>query len=274
MPELPDIVILTRSMNDALLNRKILDAKVNQPKVLNRSVQAFRKIVIGRTFLNFRQRGKWILATLTDGWILAFNLGMGGEVRLHSTNEVPDTQRERLVFKLDTAEQIWINFWWFGNVHVIRPSKLIEHPQLGKLGIEPLSDEFTVEKLTSMLGGRRGRIKSYLLDQKFVAGIGNVYVQDILWHAQLHPNRKANTLNQDDLSKLYKAIRLVLETGIKWGPGPGEQDIWGNRGSWKKVEEYPQVAYQTGKKCPRCNGIIKEVRVGSTKSYICPQCQI
>ena len=273
MPELPDIVILARSMNEALTDRTINDAKVNQPKVLNRSVQAFRRAVIDRTFLGFQQRGKWILATLTNDWILAFNLGMGGEIRLHSFSEVPDRKHERVVFTIDNGKQIWVHFWWFGHVHVVPPSKLKEHPQLGTLGIEPLSEEFTVEKLASMLNGRRGRIKSYLLDQRFIAGIGNVYVQDILWYARLHPNRKANTLKPGDVARLHRAIRLVLRTGIKWGPGPGEQDIWGNRGNWKRVKEFPKIGYRTGEKCPKCGEIINELRVGSTTSYICPRCQ-
>ena len=121
--------------------------------------------------------------------------------------------------------------------------------------------------------GRRGRIKSYFLDQRFIAGIGNVYIQDILWHAQLHPNRKANTLEPGDISRLHKATRLVLEQGIKYGPGPGEQDIYGNKGRWGKVKGFPQVGYRTGEGCPECGGAIEEIRVGSTTSYICSNCQ-
>lgn len=273
MPELPDIAILARSMNDVLKNRTILNVKVNQPKVLDRPVRAFRHAVVGRTFLSFRQRGKWVIATLSDNWILAFNLGMGGEICLHSDTEVPDPKHERVIFTLDTGEQIWIHFSWFGHVHAIPSTQLEKHAQLGTLGIEPLSDEFTVEKLALMLNGRRGRIKSYLLDQRFIAGIGNVYVQDILWYARLHPKRKANTLKSDDVTRLHEAIRLVLQQGIKWGPGPGEKDIWGNQGNWKRVKGYPQVGYRTGEECPECGEIIEELRIGSTTSYICPHCQ-
>jgi formamidopyrimidine-DNA glycosylase len=102
MPELPDIVLLARSMNGALRSRIILDAEVNQPKVLNQSVQAFRRAVISRAFKDVQQRGKWVLANLTDDWILAFNLGMGGEIRLHDAAEVSDPRRERAIFKLDS----------------------------------------------------------------------------------------------------------------------------------------------------------------------------
>jgi formamidopyrimidine-DNA glycosylase len=125
-----------------------------------------------------------------------------------------------------------------------------------------------------MLNGRRGRIKSYLLDQRFIAGIGNVYIQDILWHARLHPNRKAITLQSEDITRLHSAIRHVLQQGIELGPGPGEKDVWGKRGIWKQSRSWPKIGYRTGEECPECGEIIEELRVGSTKSYICPRCQI
>ena len=121
-----------------------------------------------------------------------------------------------------------------------------------------------------MLHRRRGRIKNYLLDQSFIAGIGNVYVQDILWHAGLHPLTPANTLTEADIARLYASIRHVLEEGIRWGGGHREYDVWGNEGHYG---EHLQVGYQTGEPCPTCGTPVEEVRVGQTTSYICPQCQ-
>jgi formamidopyrimidine-DNA glycosylase len=260
-------------MENALQNQQITNVTVNQPKVLNLPVPDFHRAVVGRTFQGFRQRGKWILTSLTENWTLAFNLGMGGEISLHNPEEVPDPQHERVVFVLGNNKQAWVHFWWFGHVHAVPTEKLSDHPQLGTLGIEPLSEDFTISTLSSMLENRRGRIKSYLLDQRFIAGIGNVYVQDILWHARLHPNRKANTLEPDDITRLHDAIRLVLQQGIQFGPGPGEQDIFGKKGNWGKVKGYPQIAYRKGESCPSCNHTIEEIRVGSTTSFICPRCQ-
>jgi formamidopyrimidine-DNA glycosylase len=147
---------------------------------------------------------------------------------------------------------------------------LAAHPQVGSLGPEPLADDFTPERLAEMLRGRRGAVKKYLLDQKFLAGIGNVYVQDILWHAFIHPLRPANTLDAPAVAQLHRAIQQVLREGIKWGGGPGEQDVWGNKGHY---HEHFEVGYQTGKPCPLCGAAVEEVRVGSTTSYVCPHCQ-
>ena len=271
MPELPDIVVLARSMHEALQNRRIAGVAVNQPKCLNLPTVKFSRLASGLGFQHIRQRGKWVLAEMDEGWTIAFNLGMGGEIRHHKPDEVPDPKRERVTFRLDDNSQIWVHHWWFGHIHLVESSKLGTHPQIGKLGVDPLTDDFTVERLGSMLEGRRGRIKSYLLDQKFIAGIGNVYVQDILWNARLHPLRQANTLDAADVKRLHKGIQHVLEEGIRWGGGPGEQDFWGNKG---RYAEHLQVGYRTGKPCPACGTLVEELRVGSTTSYVCPKCQV
>lgn len=271
MPEYPDIHILARSMNEALAGLAITDAQVNQPKCVNLPPEEFRRAIIGRAFCEVGQRGKWALATLDGDLTLALNLGMGGEVRLHDAGETPDPKRERVVFRLSDESQLWIHFWWFGSVHVVQPGELAAHPQIGKLGPDPMADDFTPQRLADILRGRRGAIKKYLLDQSFIAGIGNVYVQDILWHARLHPLRPAHTLDSADVERLHAAIRRVLREGIRWGGGPGEQDIWGNKGTY---HEHLQVGYRTGKPCPACGTLVEELRVGSTTSYICPSCQI
>lgn len=270
MPELPDIVVLAHSMDQALPGRSIAAVTVNQPKCLNVPEEEFCRAVLGRVFRRAAQRGKWVLADLDRDWTLALNLGMGGEVRLHAPDDVADPRRERVVFHLGDGHQLCMHFWWFGNVHVLPLGDLSAHPQISRLGPEPLSDAFTPEKLAQMLVGRRKAIKKCLLDQRFIAGIGNVYVQDILWHARLHPLRSANTLGEADVERLHGAIRHVLEEGIRWGGGPREYDVWGNEG---RYAEHLQVGYRTGEPCPACGTVIEELRVGSTTSYVCPRCQ-
>lgn len=270
MPELPDIVVLARSMDEALRGRTIAAAEVNQPKCLNVPVDEFCQGLAGRTLQGVRQRGKWVLAGLDEGWTLALNLGMGGEVCLHRPEEAPDPKRERVVLKLADGWGLWMHFWWFGHVHLLTPEQLAAHPQIARLGPEPLADDFTPERLGTMLHGRRGAVKKYLLDQTFLAGIGNVYVQDILWYAGLHPLRPANTLGAAQVERLHRAIRHVLLEGICWGGGPGERDVWGQEG---RYAEHLQVGYRTGKPCPECGTLVAQLRTGSTTSYLCPHCQ-
>jgi formamidopyrimidine-DNA glycosylase len=270
MPELPDIVVLARSMQEALRGRRITGVTVNQPKCVNLDPAAYASTLVGGRVAYVRQRGKLLLIGLDNGWGLWLSLGMGGEARLHGPGESPDPGRERVVFRFDDGSQLWLHFWWFGNVHAVPIAELSADPRLAGLGPEPLDEAFTPERLAEMLRGRRGRIKGYLLDQRFIAGIGNVYVQDILWHARLHPLRPANTLDEDDLARLHAAIRHVLQEGIRWGGNHREYDVWGQEG---RYHEHLQVGYRTGKPCPACGRLVEEIRVGQTTSYICPVCQ-
>ena len=270
MPELPDIVVLARSMEEALQGKQICEVTVNQPKCINLDAVEFRSALVGGRIEGARQRGKLVILNLDNDWSLWLSLGMGGEVRLHDPDETPDPLRERVTFRFEDRDQLWIHFWWFGNVHAVLTAELLVDPRLVRMGVEPLADDFTPETLGEMLHRRRGRIKSYLLDQSFIAGIGNVYVQDILWYAHLHPLTPANTLANADIVRLHTAIQHVLQEGIRWGGGYREYDVWGNEG---RYAEYLQVGYRTGAPCPNCSTPIEELRVGQTTSYICPRCQ-
>jgi formamidopyrimidine-DNA glycosylase len=270
MPELPDVYVLARSMDQALRGRTIAAVTVHQPKCLNCTPAELTQAVVGRSIARVGQRGKWALLDLDNAWTIALNLGMGGEVRLHGPERTADPRRERVVFRFSDGQQLWAHFWWFGHVHLVPRGDWGEHPQLGSLGPEPLADDFTPARLTVLLQRRRGAIKRYLLDQRVIAGIGNVYVQDILWYARLHPLRPAASLTPEEITRLHEAIRRVLQEGIRWGGGPREYDVWGNEGQYSA---HLQVGYRTGQPCPACKTPIEELRVGATMSYICPRCQ-
>ena len=130
MPELPDIVVLARSMEQVLNGRTVIQSEVNQPKVLNLSVASFKQRIKNRKIETCRQRGKWILTNLDKKWAIGLNLGMGGNVRLHGPEEKADPKRERVVLKLDDGNQVWIHFWWFGHVHFIPKDNPEAHPQI------------------------------------------------------------------------------------------------------------------------------------------------
>ncbi len=270
MPELPDIVVLARSLDEALKGERIADVTVNQPRCLNVSPEAFLDAVVGREVARAWQRGKWALLDLDRDSRIALNLGMGGEVCVHGAEEAPDPKREKVALRFASGKQLWAHFWWFGMVHLVPLDDLSGHPQLGVLGPEPLADDFTVDRLAEILRGRRGPVKNYLIDQKCLAGIGNVYIQDMLWEAHLHPLRPAGSLDHAEVEALHEAIRRVLGEGIRWGGGYGEKDAYGNPGHYG---EHLQVGYQTGKPCPACGTTVVEIRVGSTNSYVCPRCQ-
>ncbi len=178
MPELPEVVCRAREMDEALVGRTIRSIEVLQPKCLNVPVEAFRAGLAGAKVLGVTHHGKWLFVETSQGHLL-INMGMGGEILLVPADGLPEKWRVR--FDLDRSENLTVNFWWFGNTHFVAPGKLDEHAMTAKLGsnaLEPSSEEFA-----QLLTGRRGRIKSFLLDQSKIAGIGNAYVHDILFVA-------------------------------------------------------------------------------------------
>ena len=134
-----------------------------------------------------------------------------------------------------------------------------------------MDEGFTLEYFKDLLNGRKGRVKSFLLNQRRVAGIGNVYVQDILFRAKLHPNRKINTLTVEEIESLYSSMRKSLSKSVEKGGLVYEKDFYGNRGGFSGEDFL--VAYKTGKPCPQCSAPVEKIKIGSTASYICPICQ-
>jgi formamidopyrimidine-DNA glycosylase len=270
MPELPEIYILAGQMSEELAGKKIVEAEVRQEKCLNMPAEEFVALVKGRTIGNIMPRGKWIIITLKPEAYFLLSLGMGGDVRYHRPGEAAQ-EKYQLKLGFDDRSSLSIAFWWFGYAHAATAAGLTAHKMTASLGPSPLdSKAFTYEYFYGLIKGSRQTIKSILMDQKLIAGIGNVYVQDTLFRARLRPDRKASELSASDIDVLYRAILDTLKIGIELGGSP-ERDLYGRPGRMGRDEFL--VGYREGLPCPDCGTIIEKVKTGSTSSYICPECQ-
>jgi len=266
MPELPEIVCRAREMNEHLTGLRIASIDVLQPKCLNLPVEAFKNRLVGARIKATTNRGKWLVVETSKGHLL-INMGMGGELLLVATDALPEKWRVR--FDLDGGQTLAVNFWWFGNAHYVAPGKLPEHEMTAKLG--PNATDVSAEEFAGLLSGRRGAIKSFLLDQTRIAGIGNAYVHDILFRAKLHPLRAIPTLVRSEIDGLHRAIRDEFERSIGVGAAWYEVGLDGKRGGFTADDLL--VGYREGKECPVCGATIEKLRTGSTASYLCPRCQ-
>ena len=269
MPELPEIANLARQMTKQLNGKRITDIDLTQLKCLNTSVRKFRRIN-GKRIEETKARGKWLLTRLSPDDNLLLNLGMGGDLRYHKNDDtLPKKYQLRLTFNDKT--KLTISFFWFGYIHIASDRDLPKHNMTSKLGISPIDDGFTAERLGSLLSGRRGAIKSFLLNQEHIAGIGNVYVQDPLFMARLHPLRLTQTLTEREIEALHRSVGDVLNQSIRLGGLKYERDLYGRSGRYGS--EHFLVAYKTNEPCPTCKTAIAKIKTGSTASYICPNCQ-
>jgi len=270
MPELPEITVIARQMGKEIIGKRIGDIEAKQPKNLNIPASKFVKTVKGKTVKDVSNKGKWLFLRLDPAYYMLINLGMGAEILYFTPNQRP---QEKYQFKLVFSDRtgFTINFQWFGYIHLVQEEDLTKHKLTSQLGISPTDEKFTRQYFKKLLAERKTGIKSFLLDQKNIAGIGNVYIQDILFKAKLHPNRKISTLSERDINGLYNAILEVLNRGIQLGGLAYETDFYGQRG--RLTIDGFLVGYKAGKPCPLCNTPIEKIRTGNTSSYICPKCQ-
>ena len=266
MPELPEITARAREMRQVLVGKTIVGVEVLQPKCLNVPEEVFVEALTGEQLLDVTHRGKWLFVETTGGWLL-LNLGMGGEVLLVTPDTLPE--KRRLIFDLADATCLTINFWWFGYAHYAPPGELDLHKMTAKLG--PNALDLTAEDLRAIIRGRRGRVKSLLLNQSRVAGIGNFYIHDILFLARLHPLRTVDTLSGEEIDALWKAIREGLQPSVDKGGAFYETGLHGQKGGFTRDDIL--IAYREGEPCPVCGSTIEKIKTGSTSSFICPECQ-
>ena len=267
MPELPEITLLARQMQETLVGRTIAGVEVLQPKCLNVSVEAFADALIGARLLAVTHRGKWLFVETDRGWLL-LNLGMGGEILLTSRAALPE--KHRLIFDFTDGACLSVNFWWFGYARYLRPGELADHGMTAGLG--PNALDLSADDLAALLQGRKARVKTLLLDQDVIAGIGNSYVHDILFLARLHPLRSAAGLTSGEVNALASAIQEVLRKSITKGGAFYEVNLYGEKGSFTLDDIL--IGYKEGQPCPACAAPIEKIKTGSTSSFICPRCQV
>lgn len=270
MPELPEIHNLAKQMDRKLRGLLVESVTVNQEKCLNVPVAEFAALVVGKTLGRSVRRGKWVFVDLVDGAKLLLNLGMGGDALYHAPGE-PLPEKYQVALHFTDGSALSLRFWWFGYVHAVRESEMDAHKMTASLGLDPLSTkEFALVAFRALLRGRRGAVKQFLLDQNRVAGIGNVYIQDSLFLAGLHPARSIASLSEDEVERLHGAIVRHLAEAAALGGLRWEKDLYGKPGRFETF----LVGYREGKPCPSCGTIVEKIKTGSTASYICRTCQV
>ena len=257
-------------MSRELVGRKISKAEVANPKCLNTPLKQFQETIIGKTIRAVKSRGKWVLIKVSSNNVLLFNPGMGVDI-LHfkPSDKLPEKYHIKLT--LDDGTGFTVRVWWFCYLHLMGENKLGEHKLTARLGMSPLDRKFTLDYFKRLLHKKRGNIKSFILNQKNIAGIGNVYAQDTLFNARLHPKRTIKSLTGAEIKALHSSLKSVLSKSIKLGGLAYEKDFYGKKGGYG-AEQF-KVGYKEGKPCPVCGTVIQKIRTGSTSSFICPACQ-
>jgi formamidopyrimidine-DNA glycosylase len=270
MPELPEVETIVRELRPHIEGRTICDAHVDWARIIaapEGDAARFCALVRERTIRRAWRRGKHALFDLDGGWHLAIHLRMSGRLLLHPTGE---PRHLRVHFELSGGTDLYFYCQRkFGRVWVVDDLAKVT----GELGPEPLDEDFA-ERFRAIIRRRRGMLKPLLLNQRFVAGLGNIYTDEALFRAGLHPQRRADTLDQDDVERLRRAIQSVLQQAIDHHGTTFDGIFVRPQGEEGRQQEGLLVYGQGGQPCARCGTAIERIVVGGRGTHFCPQCQV
>ena len=274
MPELPEVQIIVDDLNIAgLPGTTITGAKVFWPRAIAApSPKSFCRQVKEKKIAAIRRRGKFLVFDFANGGNLLIHLRMSGRIHL----VVADSHRlkhEHVILSFDDGRQLrFHDTRKFGRLYLVKnPDKI-----LGNLGPEPLADDFKSNAFADRLKIRKRLLKPLLLDQTFIVGLGNIYVDEALWEAKIHPRRIASNLCASEIKALHRAIPKVLKRGLKnlgTSLGTGKTNFYSVARRPGRNEDKLNVFRRTDLPCPRCKTPIERIIVGQRSTHICPKCQ-
>jgi formamidopyrimidine-DNA glycosylase len=269
MPELPEVETIKNDLRPLLVGRTIVGVERGWEGCMDRpSVEEFCNQIVGRRIEDAERRGKFLVLTLSGARTLVVHLRMTGKLLITEAT-APWETHTHLSLRLDDGRELrFVDVRKFGRLYLVAEPEEV----LGDLGPEPLEEGFEAEDFYSLFQNRRGMIKPLLLNQRFIAGLGNIYVDEALFQARLHPQRKADTFTLEELTRLYNAIRQVLRQGIEDG-GTSLTDYVRPDGGEGKHQEQLFVFRRAEEPCPRCGMAIERIVVGGRGTFICPRCQ-
>ena len=283
MPELPEVESLVRELSPSLVGRTIQAVEVHKPKLFNAAPGLTIEDLCGRRIERLWRRGKLSVWELSDGLSLVVHLKLAGQVVHldkdggelgHGGHPVPmwgtpmPHKSSHIVFYLDDGSVLYLtDIRQFARLYLLPDSELDAFLKRQRIGVEPLTRRFTARALADKLKRRGIPLKTAIMDQSVVGGIGNIYADESLWRARLHPRRLASSLSETEVNRLHRAIRAVLDYAVTEGAA------FVPHGKALSDRAFPYCHGRAGSPCPRCGTIIQKVWVGGRGTHFCPKCQ-
>ena len=274
MPELPEVETIRALLAPGLEGRSfdrvtILDPRLTRPE----PPEVIAAELEGERVVHVRRRGKYLIVGFDSGRHLLVHLRMTGNVLHPAPDGYRDDPHVRAVVRLDDgSDVIYRDVRRFGTWDLLEPGDLDVYFTTRRLGREPLERGFTAKSLGAALAGRRAPVKAALLDQRAVAGVGNIYADEALWYARIHPLTPAGHLGDTDVAALRDGIRKALRLGIR-RQGATLRDYRGADGSEGRMQNEFRVYGREGEPCERCGTPIAKTRAGGRGTWYCPSCQ-
>ena len=271
MPELPEVETVRRGLEKLILGKKISNIDIRYPKMIKTDLHEFQKEMPGQVILSMERRGKYLLFYLSDK-VLISHLRMEGKY-FYYPDQVPERKHAHILIHFeDGGTLVYEDVRKFGTMELLAPELLEAYFVTKKLGPEPTEQDFDLARLKLALKKSKKPIKSHLLDQTLVAGLGNIYVDEVLWRAKVHPSRHSNSLTAQEARKVHDETIKVLGEAVEKG-GSTIRTYTNAFGEDGTMQEFHQVYDKTGQACSRCGAIIEKIQLGGRGTHFCPKCQ-
>lgn len=273
MPEMPEVETVRRGLISQVKGRKITNVEIRYQNLITGDVDQFKEFVTGTTITDIGRRAKFLLIHLDNGYTIISHLRMEGRYRISADPSAID-KHSHAIFTLDNGQKmIYNDVRKFGRMQLWNTDDLENNKSIQKLGPEPLSAAFTFNNLKPRIMRHRKDIKTVLLDQSVMSGLGNIYVDEVLWKVKIHPETPANHLNDTDIQNIIEVSNEEMEKAIASGGSTVRSyvDATGHKGN---MQNSLKVYGKEGTPCPRCGTDIEKIKVGGRGTHFCPKCQV
>ncbi len=270
MPELPEVETVRQVLRTKILNKQIVDIKVIYNQIIkDDTVEVFINKLKGQTITEIQRKGKYLFFVLDDCYLIS-HLRMEGKYFLKDPKDVVDTH-EHVLINLGDIELRYHDVRKFGTMQIRNKDDLFTTNPILKLGMEPLTPEFTYEKLLTQIKLKK-KLKTFLLDQTFICGIGNIYADEICFVAKLHPEEILTNLTDEDVLNIYNATNTVIQKAVNDG-GTTIRSYTSSLGVTGRFQLSLNVHQREKQECKVCGSVIVKTKVSGRGTYTCPTCQ-
>lgn len=279
MPELPEVEVVRRDLEKEFVGKRIKSAQVTGSERSVRrqaSPQEFVDRLEGTKITKVTRRGKYILVGLDSGDVLVVHLGMSGQLlKPASAREAAPKHTHVVITFTQGAPLRFVDPRTFGEMFVTSASDLENLEELAHLGVDPLETAMSWDYFGQLLHQRKTKLKPLLMDQKFIAGLGNIYSDEILWEAGLRWDRASNDLSPEEVRRLYRAMMETLQSAVKHrGSSLADQQYVDLHGQTGTYQDHHHVYAREGEQCPRCRATVVRSKVGGRSTFYCEACQV
>lgn len=273
MPELPEVETIRRTLEKLVLNKEIEGVTIYWPKIVKQpdDPEHFRMLLSGESIERIGRRGKFLLFYLNH-YVLISHLRMEGKYRVVPKSKEKDEHTHVIFHFTDGTELRYNDVRKFGTMHVYKIGEEMTKAPLKSVGPDPFEEAYTFDYVKERLKRTTRMIKAALLDQTIISGLGNIYVDEVLFLSKIHPEKRAHLLSEDEVKRIYENVRIVLEEAVRLG-GTTIRSYLNGLGEMGMFQQRLYAYGQTGKPCQHCQTEIVKIKVAGRGTHICPTCQ-